>query len=225
MNALKGQASAAVVQDQEGVRFQTLIVIVIYKQEYASLLIKVNQMMNTEKLTKITYILTIITIFSLLAYKNLEFLIDNGFIKTAYSQQDSVDDDWEPSPSYATESDQPPSDAPESDQPPSDSPNKSFECAGLSSDTNSYEPGQTVTFTCTHSKENIGFDHYNYRLATPEDQSFPAPGEDNYWGNINGSIEYVIPNIEGEYIVQCQACATEGSSTCTNWGLAQGWTE
>lgn len=104
---------------------------------------------------------------------------------------------------------------------PSPSPSPmSFVCTDLTRNpTIDLKIGDTVSFTCSHTAENVQFDHYEFRWS--------ADGGANYTvldaNNTSGTTGPHTVNQDGTYIVQCRVCATTGSVPCTDWGQATGW--
>jgi len=99
-------------------------------------------------------------------------------------------------------------------------PAKSFVCQDLSRSPVELDFGNNVTFTCSHQTENVGFDHYEFRWQI-DGGEWVVLEENNTSGT---SGPYTIDQV-GIYHAQCRACATTGTTPCTDWGQAGGWVE
>jgi len=97
----------------------------------------------------------------------------------------------------------------------------SFVCVDLTSDLPTVQLGSQVTFTCSHAAENVSFDHYDFRWSYDGGANFTVIDSNN----TSGTSGPHTTTESGNYVVQCRACATTGSTPCTAWGQAGGWVE
>ena len=84
-----------------------------------------------------------------------------------------------------------------------------------------YDPGDSITFTCQGTGTNVTLDNAEFRLSRDESGFAPIPRTSlQVVGNaLTATANYIIPaDGYGTYTAQCRVCA---GSICTVWGQAQ----
>jgi hypothetical protein len=108
----------------------------------------------------------------------------------------------------------PPSYPPESPSPPPSSPPQNLVCSSLTrTPTTAPHVGSNLIFTCIGQPTNVTINHYEYRLSNNGGSTFTQLPNNTY----------TVPG-PGNYVIQCRVCSSAGSTQCTTWGQAGGWT-